>query len=65
MRRESLEDILDTLRSYDTVLIVDDSTSMTLGARWDEVGLLVIKNINISETEKDTHSGSKRAFFVG
>ena len=32
----SIEDALETLRNYDTVIIVDDSISMS-GARWQEV----------------------------
>lgn len=36
MRRESVENALEILRKYDTVVIVDDSSSME-GALWDEV----------------------------
>lgn len=35
MRRESVEDALETLRKYDTVIIVDDSSSMR-GKRWKD-----------------------------
>jgi len=35
MRQNSVEDALDTLRKYNTVIIVDDSGSME-GARWQE-----------------------------
>jgi hypothetical protein len=35
MRRESVENALETLRKYDTVIIVDDSSSM-MGALWSE-----------------------------
>ncbi|KAH8834346.1 hypothetical protein DL96DRAFT_1756936 [Flagelloscypha sp. PMI_526] len=37
MRKETQEDALEMLRSYDTVILVDDSRSM-LGARWREAG---------------------------
>lgn len=37
MRRETKEDALETLRKYNTVLIVDDSSSMR-GSRWAEAG---------------------------
>ncbi|GLB34195.1 putative von Willebrand factor (vWF) type A domain contatining protein [Lyophyllum shimeji] len=37
MRRETEEDALETLRKYNTILIVDDSSSMR-GARWEEAG---------------------------
>jgi hypothetical protein len=43
MRRETLEDALEILRKYDTVILVDDSGSMTLPGskkgktRWYEV----------------------------
>jgi len=37
MRRESEEDALETLRKYNTILIVDDSSSMR-GSRWEEAG---------------------------
>lgn len=42
MRRETLEDVLETLRMYDTVLIVDDSLSMTWDGRWEEVCVSVV-----------------------
>lgn len=35
LRKESLDDVLETLRGYDTVILVDDSLSMS-GHRWDE-----------------------------
>lgn len=38
MRRESVEDALEILRKYDTVIIVDDSSSMR-GKLWQEVGI--------------------------
>jgi hypothetical protein len=43
MRSETLEDALEILRKYDTVILVDDSGSMTLPGskkgrtRWNEV----------------------------
>ncbi|KAF8834561.1 hypothetical protein BDN67DRAFT_975920 [Paxillus ammoniavirescens] len=36
MRQESREDALETLRQYDTVVIVDDSGSMSQGGRWPQ-----------------------------
>lgn len=36
LRKESRENALETLKKYDTVLIMDDSGSM-LGNRWEEV----------------------------
>lgn len=36
IRQQTEEDALDTLRKFDTVLIVDDSASMQ-GERWNEV----------------------------
>ncbi|KAF7335335.1 hypothetical protein MSAN_02344300 [Mycena sanguinolenta] len=44
MRSETLENALETLRKYDTVILMDDSGSMTLPGskkgkrRWDEAG---------------------------
>jgi hypothetical protein len=38
IRRESLENALEILRKYDTVFVVDDSSSMR-GKRWEEVSL--------------------------
>ncbi|KAK7053973.1 hypothetical protein R3P38DRAFT_2853527 [Favolaschia claudopus] len=44
MRNETLEDALELLRKYDTVILVDDSTSMTVPGskkgktRWNEAG---------------------------
>ncbi|ESK89368.1 von willebrand factor [Moniliophthora roreri MCA 2997] len=35
MRQQTIDDMLETLRKYDTVIIVDDSSSM-IGARWAE-----------------------------
>ncbi|KAL0577457.1 hypothetical protein V5O48_004526 [Marasmius crinis-equi] len=35
MRQRTLDDVLSTLTKYDTIIIVDDSSSM-IGARWDE-----------------------------
>jgi Mg-chelatase subunit ChlD len=31
------EDALEALRKYDTVVVVDDSGSMSFGQRWKEV----------------------------
>jgi hypothetical protein len=42
MRRESVENALETLRKYDTVIIVDDSSSMR-GKRWQDVSLLTLR----------------------
>jgi hypothetical protein len=36
MRKESRENALDTLRLYDTVIIMDDSGSMSQGNRWEQ-----------------------------
>jgi hypothetical protein len=36
LRAESLEDALETLRQYDTIILMDDSTSMA-GSLWKEV----------------------------
>jgi len=36
MRQQTKEDALETLRKYNTILIVDDSSSMR-GALWTEV----------------------------
>ncbi|KAF9235581.1 hypothetical protein BU15DRAFT_51245 [Melanogaster broomeanus] len=36
MRKESRENALDTLRQYDTVIIMDDSGSMTQDHRWEQ-----------------------------
>ncbi|KAI0353131.1 hypothetical protein OH77DRAFT_1427924 [Trametes cingulata] len=36
MRQNTIEDALETLRKYNTVIIVDDSGSMTKGDRWKE-----------------------------
>lgn len=36
VRRNTVEDALDTLKKYDTVIVVDDSGSMQ-GSRWTEV----------------------------
>lgn len=38
LRQESADDILETLREYDTVLIVDDSYSMMQENRWHDAG---------------------------
>lgn len=40
MRQNTIEDALETLRKYNTVIIVDDSGSMSKGALWTEVGLV-------------------------
>jgi hypothetical protein len=46
MRKETLENALEVLRKYDTVILVDDSGSMTLPGsrkgvtRWFEVPFL-------------------------
>lgn len=37
MRQNSVENALETLRKYNTVIVVDDSGSMR-GRRWEEVG---------------------------
>ena len=37
MRQQTYENALETLRRYDTVLIVDDSSSMQRAGRWQEV----------------------------
>jgi gentisate 1,2-dioxygenase len=37
MRRETVENALETLRKFDTIIIVDDSSSMA-GAYWEEAG---------------------------
>ena len=37
LRQESYEDALEILRRYDTVIVVDDSSSMTKENRWSEV----------------------------
>ena len=42
MRRESVENALETLRKYDTVIIVDDSSSMK-GRRWEDVRSLTLR----------------------
>ena len=36
LRRSTAEDVLETLTRFDTIFIVDDSTSMK-GVRWEEV----------------------------
>ena len=38
MRQESYENALEILRRYNTVIVVDDSASMTKENRWTEVG---------------------------
>ncbi|KZP07356.1 hypothetical protein FIBSPDRAFT_875629 [Athelia psychrophila] len=38
LRQESMDDFLEILREYDTVLVVDDSTSMYRENRWYEAG---------------------------
>ena len=43
-KRRSMEDALETLKKYDTVLIVDDSGSMQ-GHRWEEVGALICRHV--------------------
>ena len=46
LRQESYEDALEILRRYDTVIVVDDSSSMTKENRWSEVnafeGIIVL-----------------------
>jgi hypothetical protein len=42
MRQESVENALETLRKYDTVIIVDDSSSMK-GRRWEDVRSLTLR----------------------
>lgn len=58
MRQDSIRKALDILRDFDTVIIVDDSESMSWENRWQEVGLLLItlgrfigKLIRPSQTE--------------
>lgn len=41
MRQNSVEDALETLRKYNTVIVVDDSGSMA-GNRWKEVSSLLL-----------------------
>lgn len=41
MRRESKENALDMLRKYDTVIIMDDSASMSQDRRWEQVRITV------------------------
>ena len=41
MRRESKENALDMLRKYDTVIIMDDSASMSQDRRWEQVRVTV------------------------
>ena len=43
-QRRSREDALETLKKYDTVLVVDDSASMQ-GPRWEEVGALIRRHV--------------------
>lgn len=38
LRQESYENALEILRKYNTVIVVDDSASMTKENRWNEVG---------------------------
>ncbi|KAJ7813090.1 hypothetical protein B0H14DRAFT_2855022 [Mycena olivaceomarginata] len=53
MRQESRDDALDILRMYDTVIVVDDSPSMTeeVGqkgvSRWSEVPFLPLLNVDL------------------
>jgi hypothetical protein len=42
VRQQTHEDALETLRKFDTVLIVDDSGSMNHQRRWSEVAVLQI-----------------------
>ena len=42
MRRESVENALETLRKYDTVIVVDDSSSMR-GKRWKDVRTFALR----------------------
>ena len=42
MRRESKENALEMLRTYDTVIIMDDSGSMQQDGRWEQVRVTVI-----------------------
>lgn len=39
LRKESQENALETLKLYDTVIIVDDSSSMRYANRWEQVSL--------------------------
>jgi len=43
MRRESVENALETLRKYDTVIVVDDSSSMK-GKRWKDVSAITLRS---------------------
>jgi hypothetical protein len=53
MRQESRDDALDILRMYDTVIVVDDSPSMTEEggqkgvSRWSEVPFLPLLNVDL------------------
>lgn len=42
MRHESKENALDTLREYDTVIIMDDSASMLQDRRWERVRTITV-----------------------
>lgn len=42
MQRESIENALETLRKYDTVIVVDDSSSMR-GKRWKDVRTFALR----------------------
>ena len=58
LRQESFDDALQTLMQYDTVIIVDDSGSMS-GHRWMEVCFLPpLKVLNSSDNRPRTLSGS-------
>ena len=50
LRQESYENALETLRRYNTVIVVDDSASMTKENRWTEVGRHSIFSIQICPT---------------
>ena len=39
LRKESYENALQQLKKYDTIILVDDSGSMSFNGRWEEVGL--------------------------
>jgi hypothetical protein len=61
MRRETVENALETLRKFDTVIIVDDSSSMA-GTYWEEVTfarnqmrLLELIKRNFSVDRQETH----------
>lgn len=48
MRRESKENALDMLRTYDTVVIMDDSGSMLQDDRWEQVRMTLILTTTVA-----------------